>query len=39
MLKNKEEELPTIEFRMVSCRLLVELQEFKDAVRVLDTVV
>ena len=38
MLENKEN-LPSIDFRMVTCRLLVELQQFKDAVRVLDTVV
>lgn len=38
MLDNKEN-LPQIDFRMVTCRLLVELQQFKDAVKVLDTVV
>lgn len=31
--------LPTIEFRMITCRLLVELMEFKESIRVLDTIV
>ena len=41
MLKDQEslQNLPTIEFRMVTCRLLVELLQFKDAIKVLDTVV
>ena len=41
MLKDQTslQNLPTIEFRMVTCRLLVELLQFKDAIKVLDTVV
>lgn len=39
MLNEEQPQLPTIEFRMVTCRLLVELQQFKDAVKVLDTIV
>lgn len=31
--------LPSIDFRMTTCRLLVELHEFKDAIRILDTIV
>lgn len=31
--------LPTIDFRMVTSRLLVELCEFKNAVKVLDTII
>lgn len=31
--------MPSIEFRMVTSRLLVELQTFKETVKVLDTVV
>lgn len=31
--------LPSIEFRMVTSRLMVELQEWKDAIKVLDTVI
>ena len=32
-------EMPSVEFRMVTARLLVELREFKNGVRVLDSVV
>lgn len=31
--------MPPIDFRMTTCRLLVELQVFKDAVKILDTIV
>ena len=39
MLQEDQPSLPSIEFRMVTSRLLVELQQFKDAVKVLDTIV
>lgn len=39
MLQEDQPSLPSIEFRMVTCRLLVELQQFKDAVKILDTIV
>jgi len=32
-------EMPSVEFRMVTSRLLVELHQFKNGVRVLDTVI
>ncbi len=32
-------EMPSVEFRMTSSRLLVELQMFKQAVKVLDSVI
>lgn len=31
--------MPSVDFRMVTCRLLVELLLFKQAIRVLDTVI
>ena len=33
------QEMPSIDFRMQTCRLLVELQEFKKCVKILDSII
>ena len=38
-MMNDKNNLPSIEFRMITSRLLVELESFKDSIKVLDTVV
>ena len=36
---NKAENLPSIEFRMQTVRFLVELEEYKKGVKILDTII
>ena len=37
--ENASKQLPSIDFRMQTTRLLVELQEFKKSVKILDTII